>query len=154
MRRVLLVFVLALGAGLVLAREKPREDLVQPLAWVSSESIPRTRGHSDRYSATKIQVLTFSAMVAPQVRGEHRLALRLYTPRGHLYQTLSVPFVVPDLPRRRHAPPPRPILLSARLPVAGTPIVASSLYGRWRVVPHLDDADEPCGYDHRFWILR
>jgi hypothetical protein len=154
MRQVTLVCVLALAAGVALAQGRPREEFVPPLAWLSSESVPHTRGHFDRYSATKIQVLVFNATVSPLVRGEHRLGLRVYTPRGHLYQTLSVPFVVPTHPQRRHAPPPPPTLLSVRLPVAGTPIVANTLYGRWRVVPHLDDADERCGYDHHFWIAR
>jgi hypothetical protein len=154
MRRVTLVSVLALGAGVALAQDRPREERVAPpLTWISSQSIPQTRWYPDRYSASKIQVLVLGAMVSPLVRGEHHLDLRVYTPRGHLYQTLTAPFVGPERSRHRHAPPP-PTLLSVRLPVAGTPIVASSLYGRWRVEPHLDAADEPCGHDHHFWITR
>jgi hypothetical protein len=42
--------------------------------------------------------------------------------------------------------------LSARLPVAGTSITLSSLYGTWSVQPYLDGATEPCGPATRFTI--
>jgi hypothetical protein len=35
--------------------------------------------------------------------------------------------------------------LVARLPVAGTSITLSALYGRWRVEPYLDGQPGPCG---------
>jgi hypothetical protein len=40
----------------------------------------------------------------------------------------------------------------ATLPVAGTSITMSSLYGRWRVEPHLDGQPGPCGPAARFTI--
>jgi hypothetical protein len=42
--------------------------------------------------------------------------------------------------------------LRARLPVAGTSITLSSLYGTWSVQPYLDGAAEPCGPATRFKI--
>jgi len=42
--------------------------------------------------------------------------------------------------------------LDARLPVAGTSITMSSLYGRWSVQPYLDDQPGPCGPATRFTI--
>jgi hypothetical protein len=42
--------------------------------------------------------------------------------------------------------------VSARLPVAGTSITQSSLYGRWTVESYLDDGKEPCGSATRFTI--
>jgi hypothetical protein len=42
--------------------------------------------------------------------------------------------------------------LDARLPVAGTSITLSSLYGRWTVQPYLDDQPDPCGPAVRFTI--
>ena len=42
--------------------------------------------------------------------------------------------------------------LRARLPVAGTSITLSSLYGTWSVQPYLDGATEPCGPVTRFTI--
>jgi hypothetical protein len=42
--------------------------------------------------------------------------------------------------------------LVSRLPVAGTSITLSSLYGRWTVEPYLDGATGPCGPVSRFTI--
>jgi hypothetical protein len=43
--------------------------------------------------------------------------------------------------------------LTARLPVAGTSITLGSLFGRWTVVPFLDNGTAPCGKSRRFQIL-
>ena len=42
--------------------------------------------------------------------------------------------------------------MSAALPVAGTSITLSSLYGRWTVQAYLDGQPEPCGPATRFTI--
>ena len=42
--------------------------------------------------------------------------------------------------------------LRARLPVAGTSITLSSLYGTWKVQPYLDGRTDPCGPATRFTI--
>ena len=42
--------------------------------------------------------------------------------------------------------------VSATLPVAGTSITLSSLYGRWTVQPYLDGQPAPCGPASRFTI--
>lgn len=42
--------------------------------------------------------------------------------------------------------------LTATLPVAGTSITMSSLYGRWSVEPYLDGQPGPCGPAARFTI--
>jgi hypothetical protein len=42
--------------------------------------------------------------------------------------------------------------LRARLPVAGTSITLSSLFGTWSVQPYLDGRAEPCGPATRFTI--
>jgi hypothetical protein len=42
--------------------------------------------------------------------------------------------------------------INARLPVAGTSITQSSLYGRWSVQTYLDDQTRPCGPVTRFTI--
>ena len=43
-------------------------------------------------------------------------------------------------------------VVTATLPVAGTSITMSSLYGRWSVEPHLDGQPGPCGPAARFTI--
>jgi hypothetical protein len=42
--------------------------------------------------------------------------------------------------------------VTSRLPVAGTSIMTSSLYGKWKVVPHLDGDLRPCGAASSFSI--
>jgi hypothetical protein len=96
------------------------------------------------------------------------LALKLFTPRGHLYQTLTVPFtaagqsrgdrLVDGYPRPMREQETRPVTeqgstafeLVATLPVGGTAIMTNSLYGEWRVDPQLDGT--PCGNPARFEI--
>jgi len=125
-----------------------------PAVSLSISSIPKVKARAPRYSAAKVDDLEITATIAPQVRGGHRLALKVFTPRGHLYQTLRVPVTASSLPARGPWPPSRTHKVSARLPVSGTLIVTSSLYGRWRVVPYLDDAAAPCGRELRFEITR
>jgi len=149
MRRLGLLLTVALGAFLA-------QDLAAaaPAVSLSIGSIPKMKVRAPRYSAAKVDDLEITATLAPQVRGEHRLALKVFTPRGHLYQTLRVPVTASSLPARGPRPPSRTQKISARLPVSGTLIVTSSLYGRWRVVPYLDDSAAPCGRELRFEITR
>ena len=92
------------------------------------------------------------------------LRIELQTPSGHHYQTLTLPFST-DIARsggkRAIVDFPRPLEIQsaevstsegvawssvvAQLPVAGTPIVHSSLYGRWTVRTYLGDDLESCG---------
>ena len=117
-----------------------------------------------------------------KVSGDHLLQLKVYTPRGYLYQTITVPFyrqprrsekrrpedlqfepvrVVPGFPRALDVQKTRRARLgrkrydrvTARLPVAGTSITLGSLFGRWTVVPFLDNGTAPCGRPRGFKIL-
>ena len=117
-----------------------------------------------------------------RVSGDHLLHLKVYTPRGYLYQTITVPFyrkplqsekprpedleyepvrVVPGFPRALDVQKTTRVRLGrkrydrvmARLPVAGTSITLGSLFGRWTVVPFLDDGTAPCGQSRYFKIL-
>jgi hypothetical protein len=103
------------------------------------------RDHHDRtrFSATRILELRFETRLSGPPKREHTLRLRLNTPSGFLYQVLAVPVGAGRNGQRR---------VEARLPVAGTSIMASGLYGRWTVVPQLDDSSEPCGPGRHFVI--
>jgi hypothetical protein len=68
----------------------------------------------------------------------HAVTFHVFTPEGHLYQQLQVSDVVDEDDNDRVS------RVSARLPVAGTFIATSSLFGTWRVVPYIDDDTEPC----------
>ena len=147
MRRLGLLLAVALSAVLV-------QDVTAaaPAVSLSISSIPKVKARAPRYSAAKVDDLEITATIAPQVRGGHRLALKVFTPRGHLYQTLRVPFTASSLPARGPRPPSRTQEVSARLPVSGTLIVTSSLYGRWSVVPYLGADGDACGRPLAFWV--
>ncbi len=120
------------------------------------------------FSVTRILDLELRAHLRPLPAGPHLLELKLYTPHGHLYQVLPVAFegtasmpapVATQAPWQAAYRDPLPAQAAplvradravrqrvvATLPVAGTSIVAASLFGRWRVDVHLDGAPESCG---------
>jgi len=133
-----------------------------------------------RFSTTKILDLEFEARLEQPVYGEHLLHFRVTTPSGFLYQDLTVPFEWPrpgrdpkgkghdahavfpvasfvgGLPVQQLGEPERGgrrrDTLQARLPVAGTSITMSTLYGRWSVQAFLDDRARPCSPLQRFTI--
>jgi len=110
---------------------------------VVSPETPKAKGR--RFSAGTILDVEFRTSVSRKVDGSHRLRFLVFTPKGHLYQELSVPFVANATGRTP---------VATRLPVGGTSITTSSLYGKWRVEPHLDDSRKPCVAATRFTISR
>lgn len=119
-------------------------------------SAQASHGHT-RFSATHIVELEFDARLERRTSREHALKLRVYTPQGFLYQVLPVPPessgpTLPTVPVEKHRSDQKPARRVARLPVAGTSIMASGLYGRWKVVPYLDDGPRPCGPGRSFVI--
>lgn len=143
------------------------------------ERAPRSRSSRDvAVSAARTVDLTLEVQIRPVLTGDHVLRLKLLTPRGYLYQTMTLPFRfdavapgegverppatrrVPGFPRplpvQSLAPPsrrrPAADRVTARLPVAGTSIALGSLFGRWTAVPYLDDGTAPCGPGGSFVI--
>jgi hypothetical protein len=117
-------------------------------------------------SARTVQNLELGTWFRTTVTGDHLMEFKLYTPTGHLYQVLTVPFTVaarrPLSAVRKVDGYPRPLevqtlapdrlsRVTSLLPVAGTWITTNSLYGRWRVDAHLDRSVTPCT-SHRFTI--
>ncbi len=126
------------GAG----ASQPQRERPAACAVVAIESDQAPRAVR-RFRATRIHDLAFEARVLGQARREYSLQLRVYTPDGFLYQVLET----------RSAPLRGPgSRFEARLPVAGTSIMASGLYGRWTVVPHESGRREPCGRGRSFVI--
>jgi hypothetical protein len=134
------------------------------------------RGKKKGFSARDVIDLEFRARVRAARGSDHRLQLKLYAPQGHLYQVLTISFSLPaGQPGRGRLDGPQSVartgvpaataearvvtrsssrvaVLSKKLPVAGTLITNNSLYGRWRVVPFLDEAPGPCGPSRTFVI--
>jgi hypothetical protein len=116
------------------------------------------QGRVPEFSASAIIDLRFTAILRrPDDHG--LLRLKLFTPRGHLYQTLTLPFVADgsSAPQARHVdgssrsvleqraqPAAADYRVEARLPVAGTLIPNEGLFGRWTVEPWLDGGSAPC----------
>lgn len=125
---------------------------------------------SPRFSATKILDLTFTVLLPARTEGEHLVELRVFTPDAQLYRSIAVPVTSGErpgakrsvdgyarpLPEQRLVPVTRRkgryAAASTTLPVAGTDIVSSGLYGRWRVEAHLDGAEERCAPAARFTL--
>lgn len=140
---MLLAAFVAAALGLVPAADLPAEGTVR--LRVSSPQKPKVRRI---FSARQILDLRFEATFPP-LRGDHLLEVRVFAPSGHLYQVLTVPFSnAAAAPRQRRVEGhPRPLevlrpatfvedgqtlqTVGAVLPVAGTWVVSSSLYGRW-----------------------
>jgi len=107
------------------------------------------------FSAARTIDLSLGAELRPHSFRDARrfldqgVELRLYTPKGHLYQTLALR---PPAPPARRTERLAPNVWTGVLPVAGTAIVNHSLYGRWRVEPHLAGRPEPCGDAASIWI--
>ncbi|MBP7866928.1 MAG: hypothetical protein KA419_13375 [Acidobacteria bacterium] len=134
----------------------------------SAEETPGTWGTA--FSATRTVDLTFTVVFRKNLRGEHLLELRVFTPQGDLYQSISGQVAeegkkaekrkVPGyaMPRLQWVPTPishgdrRGLKVDVPFPVGGTLIQTSSLYGQWRVEAYVDGARIPCTEPLHFWI--
>jgi len=107
------------------------------------------------YSAARTLDLELGVLLRRDVPPDARVELRVYTPKGHLYQTLRALPPAPTPPGASSRPAAgasrAPSAWTGTLPVAGTAIVNHSLYGEWRVEPHLDGSPRPCG---EAWAFR
>ena len=91
------------------------------------------------FSASSILDLKLELPLSPALQGAHRIEFHFYTPNGHLYQALPADVTLPaSTPDRRSRQVKKPTA-TAILPVAGTTIVSSSLYGQWKVEAFLDE---------------
>jgi len=138
-----LTLLVALLALLPLGSPKAGHEKEPALSCeVSDIRSPQTPWRRHSFRATRIVDLELEARLHGRSKRERRLQLHVYTPGGFLYQVLELPL----------DPASRKRVYNARLPVAGTSIMTSGLYGRWKVVPYADDAREPCGRGRSFVI--
>jgi hypothetical protein len=102
---------------------------------VSVAERPRAR---EPFSVRKTLDLEFRMRLRTRDDEAHAVTFHVITPEGHVYQQLQVSDAVDEDDNDSVS------RVSARLPVAGTFIATSSLFGKWRVVPYIDDDSEPC----------
>jgi hypothetical protein len=150
-------FLSGLGASTA-AGQKPKRNTRTTAArcfevFVTS---PQTRGErrQRRFSATEILDLQIEVRLPTEMDSNERVTVRIFTPDGHLYQELPATAFENESNdtsaaarrqrRRDRSSEPRKRAsrdLSAVLPVAGTSIVTSSLYGKWSAFASVDGAD-------------
>ena len=129
------------------------------------------------FSATEILDVDFSVIFTPgavkQFSGDHEVEFRVFTPRGHLYQSITIPFSADESQRgkkKKIAGYPRPVDVQVlesvdfdkkkhmgvkvRMPVAGTMIVNNSLYGSWSAQAYVDGETVPCSKPVQFAITQ
>ncbi len=113
----------------------------------------KSRKKHPTFSASSILDLKLEAALSPAVKGQHQLEFKVFTPKGHLYQSLPATVATPaaSADRREREKPKR--TATATLPVAGTTIVTNSLYGEWRLEAYMDGArDNACAKPLTFVI--
>jgi hypothetical protein len=140
---VILGTLAALGPRAALAGGRGHERERQAtcaVVEIGSEQTPRAFRH---FRATRVVELEFEVQLLHPRKAEKPPQLRLYTPDGFLYQVLETRELRSRSAARRYR---------ARLPVAGTSIMQSGLYGRWRVVPHAGSVRDACGRSRSFFI--
>jgi hypothetical protein len=123
-----------------------------------------------RFVTSQVLDLEFATELERATYGSHVLHFKVTTPSGFLYQDLAMPFhwrrpgrgprerekdgvmKAADVPAGAAVQQLGPAngrgsdarAVRARLPVAGTSITMSTLYGRWSVQAFLDDVPRPC----------
>jgi len=137
-----LALVLAVAAEAASSEALASRRATCTVLGVASPQASETRR---QFSATRVIDLEF--VLSTRRGAALPLALKVFTPNGYLYETL-LPQLVPSS-QGRGGERGR---LTARLPVAGTAILTSSLYGRWSVVPYLQGDVDACGPPLAFWI--
>lgn len=191
-RLTLLVLTASLAAPLFAAPKEPCTAVL--VGSVQQQSTPPggDRGRSDEerrnnrvfhgenrnattFSATAILdidlAILFSESASAKFAQPRVVEFRLYTPRGKLYESQSIPFTsdakrkgerlrvpgYPDVVPLRvlsgvtHKKT-RGVIATIRMPVAGTPIMNNSLYGLWRAEAFLDGDTTPCSVPAEFTI--
>jgi hypothetical protein len=127
------------------------------------------------FQATKVLdvefAIVFSPTVAAQFADVHLVEFRLLTPQGNLYESIAIPMTsdaskagqsyrVPGYPdlipvqvlQSINHGGGRGMFAKVTLPVAGTPIVSTSLYGKWTAMAVVDDEIAPCSTPAQFTI--
>ena len=127
-----------------------------------------------KYSATKTTDLKVHVVFPDQFKEDHVISLKFRTPAGHLYRQIDVPVThevgrqgtqtvrlpgypypvevaVPEISRIAGQVAPS---IEVRLPVGGTSIATSSLFGQWQVTGMIDGLEQRCFRPVSFGIVQ
>jgi hypothetical protein len=136
-------FLLALVAPIAAVAGPPADRAPRALCAVEVTSPlfdPPEDVRVPSFSAMQVRDLLFRARLRP---GSPAFSVRVYTPGGHLYQTLTPSLSGTEEGRGGLA-------ATAWLPVTGTAITTNALYGRWKVEPWLAGGATACGPAREF----
>ena len=156
---ILALPALVAASGRVVNRRRPRVPPKPPRPECVAIQVTSPQGPAKRgvFSAHAHYDLDFAVQLVPRAATPGRVVqLKLYTPRGFLYQVLETSIPQPS-PRRRgrgRVPKKQNTTASVRLPVAGTWITQNTLYGRWKVVPYLVGQTAACGRARTLEVTR
>lgn len=170
MKKLAIALVLA-AAALPLAAQSSSHGCVA----VTVGSPQKNGGRFETsFSATQVIDIDFSIVFTPgaaqRLSGDHLVEFRISGPRGHLYQSMAIPFTADDAHGRKVSVPAYPtpveakslaptqyngsqhLYVAATLPVAGTSIVSNGLYGEWTAQAYVDGDPLACSQAARFTI--
>ena len=168
---ILIVLILCgtLAAVQAPAQTRPESDAPDkasvsqcPRVTFSSVEKPQTMGRS--FSAARSADLIFRLKFHNSLDRDSVVTLKVFTPNGHLYRQYDVPVAsgnekrsqgTRSLPGYPYPVPVRELHMTKAggrnfasvdvpFPVAGSAIVTSSLYGRWKVEVSLDGGTTMC----------
>ena len=154
---VITVFICIAGAGFVDAEESGK--LCASVVLTTEEESPGFR-KLNAFSAHEIEDLVILVGLNARIEGVKTLKLKMYTPAGHLYRNMET--AVGSFEGHVYGVDPGDwlkvfpekqdgivvtfdSLVMFRLPVAGTDIVANSLYGEWEIKLFLAEQPMTCG---------
>jgi hypothetical protein len=147
-----------------------------PCLSLTASSAQQAMGASSAdFSATRIVNIDlnvlFGSIQAGTMTTPRVVTVKVFSPRGNLYQTFSFPVQTSPVTRgqeQRVDGYPEPVAVQAltaqtyngarvygakaTLPVAGTPIISNSLYGTWSAEASLDSQQAACTAKMRFSI--
>ena len=140
----LLLLLATLGAA-VAASANGRSDRCYPIRVRAADAENRSRV----FSAAAAKDLVIEVAV-PDEAASRPVRVKLFTPRGALYQVLetSAGEDGAESGRRRR----RGRTLTARFPVAGTHVTTFALFGEWRAEAYLEGAETACTRPLKFVI--
>jgi len=158
--------LLMLPAGSIAAAEEDPSlaaGRIPPIFILAKSAEEHNGAWASAFHASRTTDLTLAVILPGNTQGEHEVELRIFTPRGHLYQSIRVPLAPPGKSPENRTINGYPMavpqvalkpeayrgktFLKAEIPfpVGGTQISTNSLYGRWRIEAYLDGNRKPSG---------
>lgn len=171
--RACLAILAILSAALAGAQQRPSPApaACQQLTVAAYPALagPPSSGRPDRekplasFSAARVADLEFGVIIPPRPTQPDHFQIRLFTPAGHLYQAVDLPVARPgNSPEAARSLPGYPfpvpvaqpesaddvnrgaVRVRTRVPLGGTLVSTSSLYGRWRAEGWAASDRAPC----------